>query len=320
MIMKTILSRASLSYMTVAVFLLICAGCQSVKEDKEGEKPVIKIGGQAVTKKAYDSALKRYMPEDTAGISPAELKALKSDFISQLIEEELILGEARRLNIGAAADEVSAESDRIKAASGDDAFKDAVTGKYGDMESWNEDIRRKIIVRKTISRVIGARVAAQGIADEKAALEYYRGHPGEYTATEQVRARMIVIGNIEDARKVRKGLTPENFAKTAKEVSIGPERESGGDLGFFGRGDMPEEFETVVFRLRPGEISDVVKTEYGYHIFLLEARKKGGKLKFDDVKERIMERLREDQSEKEMASWVDALKKGVKIEMQEGLL
>ena len=320
MIMKTILNKTYLSHVTAVIVLVLCAGCQSAKEDKEGEKAVIKVGRQAVTLTAYNSALKRYMPEDTAGISPAELKALKSDFVNQLIEEELILGEARRMNIDATAEEVAAESDRIKAASGDDAFKEAVTGKYGGMENWNEDIRRKVVVRKTISKVIGARVAVQGVADEKAALEYYRGHPGEYTAAEQVRARMIVVANIEDARKVRKGLTPLTFAQTAKEVSISPERESGGDLGFFGRGDMPEEFEKVVFRLRLGEISDVVKTEYGYHIFLLEARKKGGKLKFDEVKERIMERLREDQSEKEMASWVESLKKGVKIELQEGLL
>ncbi len=317
--MKTILSRASIASIAVVV-LLLCAGCQSVKEEKEGEKPAIKIGERVVTLDAYNGALKRYMPEDAAGISPAELKALKSDFVSQLIEEELILGEARRMNIDAAADEVSVENDRIQAASGDDAFKEAVTGKFGGMENWNEDIRRKIIVRKTIGKVIGARVAASGIVDEKAALDYYKGHPDDFRATEQVRARMIVVGNAEEARKVRKGLTSENFAKTAKDVSISPERESGGDLGFFGRGDMPEEFEKVVFRLRPGEISAVVKTEYGYHIFLLEARKKGGKQKFGDVKERIMERLREDQSEKELAAWVETLKKGVKIEMKEGLL
>ena len=91
-------------------------------------------------------------------------------------------------------------------------------------------------------------------------------------------------------------------------------------LGFFGRGDMPPEFEEIVFSLPVNEISDVIKTPYGYHLFLVEERKKGNRLTFKEVRDRITARLEEEMREEELQEWIRGLKKGAVIEIAEELL
>jgi peptidyl-prolyl cis-trans isomerase C len=315
---KLILRRYNFIYFTLALSLAV-AGCTG-PEDTESTQPVITVGERVVTVRQYNEALKRLLPEDTTDTNSPEFAALKNELVNQFIEEELLLNEAEKFGVDAAPAEVSAEVDNIKKDSGDDAFKDAIVDRYGDVKTWEKEIKRKLVVRKTVQRSIGRGVDASGVASDESAQRYYREHAAEFTSPAQVSARMIVVPNAEDAQNIRKKLTPETFAKIAKEVSLSPERDSGGNLGFFARGEMPKEFEDAVFKLRPGEISPVIKTEYGYHIFLLEERRKAGKLAFNDVKEKIIKKLRQEAEDKELAEWIVKLKKQTKIEIKEGLL
>jgi peptidyl-prolyl cis-trans isomerase C len=155
---------------------------------------------------------------------------------------------------------------------------------------------------------------------EETANIYYDEHITEYRVPEQVHARMILVETEQEAREVRKRLTPENFAETAKEVSISPEGKRGGDLGFFGKGDMPAEFETIAFTTRQGRISRILKTDYGYHIFFVEERRKPIMLEFETVKEEIIEQLGREVAERKFSEWVTTLKRNAEIRIKETLL
>ncbi|MDP2690457.1 MAG: peptidyl-prolyl cis-trans isomerase [Deltaproteobacteria bacterium] len=286
-------------------------GCKAVSDNSD--KAVVNVNKRAITYAQYQDALKRLVPvmEETEDISE-----IKKDLINRLIEEELILQEADRLGVTVSDPELSAEVEGLKLEYGDDSFKDAIVERYGTMDNWKERLKRKLLIRKTIDKATGP---AKGPAEAEAK-GYYEEHIGEYRTPETVKARMIVVADREEALKIRAELTPANFAAIAEEKSLSPERASGGDLGFFARGEMPLEFEEVVFSLRPGEISGVVKTEYGYHIFLVEEKKKAGKLKFSEVKGRIMEQLRLEKADAEFVDWMVSLKRGADIKVREEML
>jgi peptidyl-prolyl cis-trans isomerase C len=303
-----------LTGMLLVFIALLGGGCQ---ERGGGTQSVIaRVGEKEITRAHFADTFNRLMPEGSDEITDAELKDLKLDILNQIIEEELLLQEARRLGHDIKDKELSAEIALMKGEYIDDSFYTTIINKYGRIERWREEIKKKLIIRKVIDSVINQEITVT----EKEALTFYKTHNEEYKAPEQVKARMIVLKTEEEAREVRERLEKENFADVAKEVSIGPEGEEGGNLGYFGRGDMPGEFEGIVFSLPVGKISDVVKTPYGYHIFLVDAKRKAKKLKFNEAKDRIIARLEQEKREMDFQRWIRELKENAVIEIKEDLL
>ncbi len=136
-----------------------------------------------------------------------------------------------------------------------------------------------------------------------------------------MRARQIIVAGEEEGQRVlgllRQG---ENFADVAQRYSLSPDAEKGGDLGFFARGEMPPQFEEVVFSLPPGRLSDLVKTDYGYHVFRVEEKRRAQRLTLEQVRERIRSRLLKDKEEKAYREWLLGLSGQATIEVDWTLL
>lgn len=304
------IKRRSVAGLALIAAFAVMAGCS-----QGGSKAVARVNEAVITQSEFRESLKRLIPQGT-DTGKEDLLEIKKDLLGQLIEEKLLLEEAKKTGITATDDELSSEVEALKNELGDQSFKDTIIERYGNLDKWKDEIRRKIVMRKTIEKAIGALPAVT----EREAKEYYASNPDEFTAAESVKARMIVLASEDEARKVRGSLTAADFAETAKKVSMGPEKASGGDLGFFARGEMPAAFEDAVFKLTPGQLSPVVKTEYGFHIFLLEKRKKGGKLSFAEARDRITERLKSEKEDEGYRNWMASLKKNARIEVMEDLL
>ena len=112
--------------------------------------------------------------------------------------------------------------------------------------------------------------------------------------------------------KLKKG---DDFAEVAKASSEGPTATKGGDLGYFGRGQMVGPFEETAFSLEPGKVSDVVKTQFGYHIIKAVDKKPETTIPFETVKPRIEQYLKQEEVQKEVKKYIDNLRKEAKVEI-----
>lgn len=303
--------------------LLFIAGCKRQEEEKaKAVSPTdvaIRIGDREISHGEFQDTFKRLFleGEEAAEVKNEELKNLKIDLVNQLVEEELILEEAKRLAIDVKDNDVFKEMEEIKKEYDGDTFESTIMNKYGSINKWKEEIRKKLLIKKVIDKIITPMI----IVKEGEAQRYYKEHITDYNRKEQARARMIVVKTEEEANSVRERLKRgEGFARIAQEVSLSPEGKRGGDLGFFGKGDMPKEFEDVVFSLPPGKISDVIKTVYGYHIFRVEEKRGAMDLKFSEVKDQIMNKLKREKSDMEFQTWMRELKQKTRIEVKEELL
>ncbi|QIG47136.1 peptidylprolyl isomerase [Nordella sp. HKS 07] len=116
----------------------------------------------------------------------------------------------------------------------------------------------------------------------------YDTESAKVAQTERVRARHILVASEQEAKQIRARLAKgEKFEDLAKQYSLDGSKEYGGDLGYFTAPEMVAEFSKAAFALKPGEISQPVKTDFGWHIIKLEDRKMGGAQPYDQVKTAI---------------------------------
>lgn len=158
---------------------------------------------------------------------------------------------------------------------------------------------------------------------------FYKAHMEDFMKPEMVRARHILIkvdksASDEDKRKakekaeelLKKIKAGEDFAKLASEFSDDPgSKKKGGDLGFFTKGRMVPEFEKVVFSMKPGEISDVFETPFGFHIVKVEERKEAEIEPFDKVKDKAKEMLVGELRKARIEEFIEKAFKDAKVEL-----
>jgi peptidyl-prolyl cis-trans isomerase C len=138
---------------------------------------------------------------------------------------------------------------------------------------------------------------------------YYEANRKQFNRPAQVRARQILVADEAEGQEVL-GLLRQGrpFAEIAAEYSLSPDAEQGGDLGFFARGEMPPEFDEVVFDLPVNRLSDLVKSDYGYHIFLVEEKRKAVRLKKKDVTDEIRAILESQKKEEIYLDWLQEMR------------
>ena len=212
------------------------------------------------------------------------------------------------------------------------------TAAVSDAEARDALRRRKQKVELAYVAIDGAKAGTDALVtdeqadallakDEPRVKDFYDGHPDRFNAPEKVRARHILVRVPRDASEeqvnaareravaLRKRVEGgEDFAKVAREASEDPgSKESGGDLGFFQRGQMVKPFEEVAFVMQPGAISDVVKTDFGFHVIEVEEKKPAESRGYDDAKREIAKELIASDAAKQAArERADALAKKVR--------
>lgn len=253
---------------------------------------------------------------ERAGFTSEEAVApeVKVEFLNRLIERKMILRAAKRKRMKVHLRELNERIALLRGnhGKGVKGVQETLADQGIDFEKWKADVWENIMIEKVVGREVDRRVSVSDAAVRK----YYKAHRDDFKRPDQVRARQIVVTTELEARKVSLQLTEEktNFAKLAKEKSIAPEAQKGGDLGYFARGEMPPEFN-VVFDLKKGEISDVVKSPYGFHVFTLVAKLPAGTRDLKTVYQEIKNVLLQEKREKLYRRWLKQLRAGTSFEV-----
>lgn len=170
-------------------------------------------------------------------------KALKDDALSQLVQQKIIEQEAKKSNIKVEKNEVEDRYKKLAEENGEDTLKKQIKEYYGwTIGEFKEKIRIVILKGKLEEKISKDEVLNK---DKKNKAE-------------------------EILTRIKNG---EDFAKLAKEFSEDPSAADGGNLGWFEKGKMVQEFENAAFALKPGEVSGIVRTQYGYHIIKVNDKK-----------------------------------------------
>ncbi len=147
--------------------------------------------------------------------------------------------------------------------------------------------------------------------------EYYLNNQTYFQKDKQVHARHILLPTREQAEEVLAKIKDgADFAEMAKEYSTGPTGPDGGDLGFFGKGQMVAEFEEAAFAMQAGEVSDIVQTDYGFHIIKVDEIQPESIVPFEEAKDQIKTGLLEQKRDDIWNQFVNDLKTNAEIEIR----
>ncbi len=303
------LYRPRLTPLCLLLLLTLLPAC---KRQAETESPaLIRVDGRTVTVEQFKKSFTKTLPADQK-LSDEEKNDLERSYLVQVIDRELSLAEADRLGVSVTPEEANAALQEHRRDYPGDTFEQMLREEGITIDDWRRDLEEGLLMEKVVRQAVYAKVSVSEAEIET----YYQENRDEFDRPSQVRARQIVVASKEEGERVlgllRQG---EPFAEVARQSSLSPDADAGGDLGFFARGEMPPEFDAVVFTLPVGRLSDLVQSEYGFHLFLVEERREALRLPLKAVHDEIRDKLLGAKEEQAYQQWLQELRGRATIEV-----
>lgn len=275
---------------SLLISLLLISGCV-----KNTDGVAIQVNKETISTDTYEreyevykSLYERQYGEDALsqeGINGKTIgEDLRDNIINKLITESLIEKEMEETGLLISDEEIQENIDKYKdSLGGEENYQDFISNNKLTEDYFKENIRKTLLLEKHKEYV-----KDNFNIDDGEALKYFNENKEDLV---EIKASHILFSNEDDAKRVKADLDKGgNFEEIAKKESLDSvSAVNGGDLGYFSRGNMIPEFEDKAFSLNVGEISNVLKTEVGYHIILVKDKK----LDFKDLKDKTIKMLKE---------------------------
>ena len=293
------------------------------------------VNGEPISQQAVQFELDRLMKFYLShGMRKEEIQANLEKLVAraqeQAIGAKLLILRAEELDIAVSDAEVDREVARVvQQAGGRENFMRALAEQKLSEDELRANIRKGVRVNKLVQQ------ACQGVAEptEDEVSAFYTAHRAEFVSEEQVLAQHILVktegldeaDKAEAREKIKRirarivgagdaGDVGQAFCNEARDNSDCPSGQQGGSLGWFGHGQMVPEFDQVAFALKCGEVSDIVETQFGYHIILKTDEHAGGQQELAEVAPQIRDLLRHQARGRAMDAFVGELRERAKIE------
>jgi peptidyl-prolyl cis-trans isomerase C len=287
---------------------------------------VARVNGEPIDKAEFEKALKNVEGRAGGPVPPDQRDRVYRGVLDQLISYRLLMQETKSRKIEVPDAEIEARIAQIKQQfPSEDEFKKQLAERNMTVEGLRADARSDMQVAKMLEAEVNTKVTVQpGDVDT-----FYQQNPDKFQQPERVRASHILIRTEENAdakakeaakakatdvlKQVKSG---KDFAALAKQHSQDPgSAVQGGDLGFFQQGQMVGAFERAAFALKPGEVSEIVETPFGFHIIKMAEKQSARTVPLDEVKPQIEQFLQNQQRQQKTQAFIESLKSKGKVEV-----
>ncbi len=255
---------------------------------------------------------------------------LRQQALEQLISEQLLDAKVKEANTEVTEEEVMSKIEEIASSQKEPLSLEEFRKKIEGYGMSFDDIREDVYKGLSRDKFMKTQWAGKVDVTEDDARKFYDDNPKRFEIPEQVRASHILIkpdftdpntdpneakanakARIEDLLgQIKDGA---DLAELAKANSVCPSAADGGDLGFFPRGQTTPPFEKVAFELEVEQVSDVVETEYGYHIIKVTGHMDAGVVSFEQAKEKIIEQLTQAKKDEFVRKYIESLRAEAEI-------
>lgn len=275
----------------IVIPLLVGSALLSACKRKPAIPPdvIVRVNERMVTLSDFKRYLVRNSGTDLAQLTPEVASAMLDQFTEEIIVSE-----------HAAAHGIEVPAEKIAAAVRTEAGATVIEKR--------DDMRRDKLLAN-----MNAQIPEPGPEDIQA---YYQLHQSEFRSGEEVRVRQILVHEEALANDILKQLkSGGSFEELSNEHSRAPNAKRGGEIGFVSRRELPKMFEDEIFRLKPGEVSNVIQTDSSFHIFRVDERRAPGILDAESAEPLIRVRIKEDAIRERMAQLVASSRQEMKIDV-----
>ena len=252
------------------------------------------------------------------------LEDVREKILKQLIEDRLIFSEAKKLNITVEEKEVDAKIDEMKNKVGSERELENMLNEQNlTLNELRARYKEKIMIRKLVDQKVGAKIIITPLEVKN----YYNDNKDSFMQPEEIKLRGILIkpkkeksGEAESlqlmrdlVKRLKEGC---DFGGLAKEYSEAPDAGEGGLMGYVKKGDLMPRIEDIVFNLKEGEITGIIQSPLGYHVFKVDEKRIRRVRELVEVRQDIEEFLYREKASQRLKGWIDSLAKSAYIEFK----
>ena len=290
-------------------------------------KFVAVVNDEVITQQDIDQLLAvmyaQYSQEFKGDELLQKMEQVKKDILNQVVEDKLVLSRAKELGIKVTESEIDERLEYIKKGfPSEEEFYKTLETQGVTMANLKDRYRDQIMMKKLVDYEVRSRISV--LPSDVSA--YYEKHMSEFREGDKYKVKNILIKAKDDVsaelvkveiddiyKKLKEGWS---FDELAKQYSQGPNAEKGGDMGYIEKGQMLEVLDNAIFKLKPGEFSEPVKSEIGYHVFKVEDINYGKQGSIEEAQKNIQMMLFQVKFKEKVSEWLAGLKKKAYISIK----